>query len=460
MTTNRVGKISALVQATDLGEKMRSATPKYIHKLLGQELIQYSITSVYEAIGAKPHLVLEASFDQVGDLVASFVQGMIWHGGQGEQNSLSQILELLPETTEHLLVTSADLPLVTAPTLERLIDSHLLKENEDVPITMLTFHNQLDRHQPRLIRDEHGKVLGIDEGDHTQQDQLDDREIVSDCYSVSTSWLRELRQNSTSLKGMLSPRALLRVAISDGVRINTFNLENPQESLRIDSRLDLANAEAILRERVNHKLMLSGVTIIDPGSTYIEAEVKIGQDSVILPNTHLTGMTKIGGNCTIGPNTFIQDSNIGAHCIVNNSVVEAATLEARVDIGPYAHLRKGAHLAEGVHMGNFGEVKNSYLGQGTKMGHFSYVGDTTVGPEVNIGAGVITANYDGQRKHPTVIGEGAFIGSDTMLIAPLKIGEGARTGAGSVVTKDVPPNSLAVGMPARIIRKKEEDDGP
>jgi bifunctional UDP-N-acetylglucosamine pyrophosphorylase/glucosamine-1-phosphate N-acetyltransferase len=156
---------------------------------------------------------------------------------------------------------------------------------------------------------------------------------------------------------------------------------------------------------------------------------------------------------------MITNTEIGDRCEITFSVTENAILEDDVDIGPFAHLRKGAHLAQGVHMGNYGEVKNSYLGPGTKMGHFSYIGDAKIGPDVNIGAGVITANYDGRSKHLTEIGAGAFIGSDTMLIAPLKIGAGARTGAGSVVTKDVPPNSLAVGIPARVIRKKEENDG-
>jgi bifunctional UDP-N-acetylglucosamine pyrophosphorylase/glucosamine-1-phosphate N-acetyltransferase len=228
----------------------------------------------------------------------------------------------------------------------------------------------------------------------------------------------------------------------------------------ISTRIDLAEAEAILRQRVNQDLMLNGVTIIDPKTTYIDANIEIGKDSVIWPNTYLHGSTQIGENCAIGPNTILRDTQVGDHCIVLFSVSDGAIIEDKVDIGPFARLRKGAHLAEGVHMGNFGEIKNAYLGSGTKMGHFSYVGDTDVGTQVNIGAGVVVANYDGKRKHQTEIGARAFIGSDTILVAPLKVGEDAQTGAGAVVTKDVPPNTLAVGMPARAIRKKEKDDGP
>ena len=182
----------------------------------------------------------------------------------------------------------------------------------------------------------------------------------------------------------------------------------------------------------------------------------IGQDTVIFPNTALSGDTQIGSGCTLGPNTIIRNSHLGDNCEVLSSVLENATLEDDVDVGPFAHLRKGAHLARGVHMGNFGEVKNSYLGPGVKMGHFSYIGDATIGANTNIGAGTITCNYDGEKKHPTEIGEDVFIGSDTMLVAPLKIGSGARTGAGSVVTKNVPANTLAVGIPARAVRKLEK----
>jgi len=212
-----------------------------------------------------------------------------------------------------------------------------------------------------------------------------------------------------------------------------------------------------MQRRINTELMESGVTIVDPASTYIESGVLVGPDTVIWPNTYLQGNTQVGEACILGPNSVIRDSKIGDRCEIFSSVVESAVLEDKVDVGPYGHLRKGAHLAEGVHMGNYGEVKNSYLGPGTKMGHFSYLGDATIGPNVNIGAGTITCNYDGSQKHPTKIGADVFIGSDSMLVAPLNIQDGARTGAGSVVTKDVPADTLVVGIPARAIRKLKKD---
>ncbi|MCU0486910.1 MAG: bifunctional UDP-N-acetylglucosamine diphosphorylase/glucosamine-1-phosphate N-acetyltransferase GlmU, partial [Anaerolineales bacterium] len=200
------------------------------------------------------------------------------------------------------------------------------------------------------------------------------------------------------------------------------------------------------------------VTMINPEATYIEPGVTIGRDTLLWPDTYLHGETHIGAGCELGPNTIIHDSQVGEQCTILASVLEGALLEDHVEVGPFARLRKGAHLAQGVHMGNFGEIKNSYLGPGAKMGHFSYLGDATIGAQVNIGAGTITCNYDGMHKHPTEVGEGAFIGSDTMLVAPVKVGEGARTGAGAVVTRDVPPFSLVVGVPARVIRKLERSE--
>jgi bifunctional UDP-N-acetylglucosamine pyrophosphorylase / glucosamine-1-phosphate N-acetyltransferase len=200
--------------------------------------------------------------------------------------------------------------------------------------------------------------------------------------------------------------------------------------------------------------MEAGVTMVDPAVTYIEPEVQIGPDTVLWPGTFLKGSTTIGPGCSIGPNTVIEDSQVGAKCTILASFLEGAVLEDEVSMGPFAHLRKGARLCRGVHMGNFGEVKDSTLGPGTKMGHFSYIGNATIGADVNIGAGTITCNYDGEKKNPTVIGDRVFIGSDTMLVAPVELGEDAHTGAGSVVTHDVPPGETVVGVPARPIRRK------
>ena len=199
--------------------------------------------------------------------------------------------------------------------------------------------------------------------------------------------------------------------------------------------------------------------MVDSCSTYIDVDAKIGRDTVVMPNTYIQGKTEIGEGCALGPNAHIRDTKIGNNCRVFMSVMEGAVLEDGVDMGPFARLRRGAHLGKHVHMGNFGEVKDSYLAEGVKMGHFSYIGNAMIGANTNIGAGTITCNYDGEKKNPTEIGEDVFIGSDTMLVAPLKLGDRARTGAGAVVTHDVPADTLAVGMPARVIKKLERKPG-
>jgi bifunctional UDP-N-acetylglucosamine pyrophosphorylase/glucosamine-1-phosphate N-acetyltransferase len=225
------------------------------------------------------------------------------------------------------------------------------------------------------------------------------------------------------------------------------------EMIGVNTRVHLAQAETIMRARINNALMLAGVTLVDPATTYIDAGVEIGMDTIIEPNTHVRGKTKIGVNCQIGPNTVIRDSQIGDECTILASDLTDAIVEEGVQIGPFARLRPGAHLASGVKVGNYGEIKNSFIGEGSHIGHFSYIGDTQMGKHVNIGAGTVTCNFDGKQKSQTVIGDDVFIGSDTMLVAPVTIGDRARTGAGSVVTKNVPPDSLAVGQPARVIRK-------
>jgi bifunctional UDP-N-acetylglucosamine pyrophosphorylase/glucosamine-1-phosphate N-acetyltransferase len=309
----------------------------------------------------------------------------------------------------------------------------------------------------RVLRDEDGEIKAIIEESHATPEQLEIRELNTGVYCFSARWLWDaLRRVELSPKGEYYLTDLVHIAVSDGSSVQALEVDDPSEMIGINTRVHLAEASAKMRQRINHRWMLAGVTMIDPATTYIEPGVTIGQDTVIWPNTFLRGGTQVGESCSLGPNTVILDTQLGHRVKVMASVVENAIVEEDVDIGPFGHLRKGAHLAQGVHMGNFGEVKNSYLGPGTKMGHFSYLGDATIGPNVNIGAGTITCNYDGERKQPTEIGADVFIGSDTMLIAPVKLGEGARTGAGSVVNKDVPPKTLVVGVPARAIRKLTE----
>jgi bifunctional UDP-N-acetylglucosamine pyrophosphorylase/glucosamine-1-phosphate N-acetyltransferase len=248
------------------------------------------------------------------------------------------------------------------------------------------------------------------------------------------------------------------MAVADGAKVVAVAAADPIEALGINDRTQLAQAEAVVRERIRRRHMIAGVTLVDPATTYIDVDVTISADSTLHPNTSLLGKTAVGEDCVIGPDSRVVDSTVGPACLIVSSIVEQSTLEDNVSVGPFSHLRGGAHICSGVHIGNFAEVKNSRLGRGVKMGHFSYIGDADVGENANIGAGTITCNFDGVNKHRTVIGDGAFIGSDTMLVAPVTVGERARTGAGSVVNHDVPPDALAVGVPARIRRKREKSN--
>jgi bifunctional UDP-N-acetylglucosamine pyrophosphorylase/glucosamine-1-phosphate N-acetyltransferase len=330
-----------------------------------------------------------------------------------------------------------------------MIDHH---RAEGAALTLLTFRPQDPAGYGRIVRDaETGRVVAVvEEKDATPQHRTI-TEVNSGIFCFRDRWLwPNLSRMEQRPGGEYYLTDLAAIACEQGEAVAAVPIADPLEVMGLDHRLKLAQGETEMRRRINEHWMLAGVTLVHPEATYIEADVRIEADTIIWPNTLLQGRTQIGRGCSIGPGTVIRDSTVGDGCRVELSVVEQAIMEDGSDVGPFGHLRKGAHLGVGAHMGNFGEVKNSYLGPGAKMGHFSYLGDATVGAGANIGAGTITCNYDGRRKHRTIIGQGAFIGSDTMLVAPVEIGEGATTGAGAVVTRDVPPGSVAYGVPARV----------
>lgn len=460
MTANKSPHITAVIVALDPGKEMNSSTPTALHPLLGQPLIRNVIESAQEATGIKPILIIDHLLAAYQNELDPYVDKILL---ASELKDLESALQTHGEL-DSVLVLNAEMPLLTSQTLNDLAAAHLealADEGHPPHVTMLTLSTRVKSDLNKVLLGENGQIIAISREAAASTRNEDQQEYDTGVYCFTADWLFQvLRGYSPSLSNWQFPDDLVKDSIQDEHAIGSLSIADPDEVIRIKTRIDLARAETILRQRVNQGLMLNGVTIIDPNTTYIEAKIKIGKDSVIWPNTYLQGSTQIGENCTIGPNTLLRDTRVGDQCIILFSVSDGAVIEDEVDIGPFARLRKGAHLAEGVHMGNFGEVKNSYLGPGTKMGHFSYVGDTDTGPQVNIGAGVVVANYDGKRKHKTEIGAGAFIGSDTVLVAPIKVGEDSHTGAGAIVTKDVPANTVVVGMPARAIRKKEEDEGP
>ncbi|MEA3459265.1 MAG: bifunctional UDP-N-acetylglucosamine diphosphorylase/glucosamine-1-phosphate N-acetyltransferase GlmU [Chloroflexota bacterium] len=448
-------KLSIVILAAGQGERMKSKIPKVLHPLAGQPMVRYVVDMVFQLTSEKPVLVVGCGAEQIRQTLGDCVSYVEQEEQLGTGHALLQARPLLEGRSGAILVLYADMPLLSTRTLRGLVELH---GKGKAPITMLTVCADDPMGFGRIIRDEAGHVVGIVEEAVATEEQRKIRELNCGTYCFDSRWLwPHLPRLPLSPKGEYYLTDLIAMAVEEGHTVEALQLDDPTEALGINNRLHLAQAEAIMRKRINERWMLEGVTMIDPSSTFIDAPVQIGQDTVIYPHTYLQGETKVGRDCRIGPNTIIRDSSISDGCVIQASVVEGAILEDDVDVGPFSHLRQGAHLARGVHVGNFGEVKNSYLGPGTKMGHFSYVGDATVGKNVNIGAGTITCNYDGVRKNPTVIEDGAFIGSDTMLVAPVKIGARAKIGAGAVVTHDIPPDSLAYGVPARVKGKVTGD---
>jgi bifunctional UDP-N-acetylglucosamine pyrophosphorylase/glucosamine-1-phosphate N-acetyltransferase len=443
--------VRAVILAAGQGTRMRSKTPKVLHPILGKAMAQYALEAARAASGDQAVMVIGHAAEQVRQSLGEAADYVVQERQLGTGHALQQAESTLRGKAKWVLVTTADMPLLTAETLQQLVET---QQKHAGPMTMLTVLADDARGFGRVIRNETGLVQRIVEEIQATPEELQIRELNASVYCFDAEWLWEaLKRIPLSPKGEYFLTDLAGIAVAEGREVQAVSTADPSETIGINTRIHLAEAELIMRQRVNRAWMLAGVTLVDPASTYIEPGVQIGQDTVIWPNCYLHGATEIGEGCVIGPNSIIHDSRLGERCQVLASLMEKAVLEDDVQVGPYARLRKGAHLADGVHMGNFGEVKNSYLGAGTKMGHFSYVGDATIGEEVNIGAGTITCNYDGVKKHHTEIGAGVFIGSDTMLVAPVTLGEGSRTGAGSVVTKNVPEHTLVVGIPARAIKK-------
>lgn len=445
-----------IILAAGKGTRMHSRLPKILHPIGGRPMVEYALEAARQASSLRPVLVIghqaAAIRAALGDQ-AEYVEQTEQHG---TGHAVMQAQALLEGQAEQVIVSNADLPLLTGETLTALAEAHAKGK---AVITLLTLKQKNARGFGRIKRLKGKPVAIIEEAEATPKQLLiDELNVGAYCFNAKWLWAALTKLKPSAKKGEYYLTDLLAIAVKQAKKIHNLELQDPTEAIGINTREHLAEAEYALRQRINRHWMLAGVTIQDPHTTYIEPGVALGQDTTILPNTMLMAGTQVGEDCVIGPNTTISDSRVGNHCRIQAAVVEHAIIENDVEIGPFAHLRKGAHLEDGVHVGNFGEIKNSRLAPGVKMGHFSYIGDATIGKNVNIGAGTITANYDGQNKNPTVIEDGVFIGSDTMLVAPLHIGKGARTGAGAVVTKDVPPHTVVAGVPARAIRKLEGSD--
>jgi bifunctional UDP-N-acetylglucosamine pyrophosphorylase/glucosamine-1-phosphate N-acetyltransferase len=449
-------KLAAIILAAGQGTRMHSKTPKVLHPLMGRPLLTYAIDAVKGTGAENPVVVVGHEAGTVRSVIGDQVLFALQAQQLGTGHAVLSAIPYVSVDAELILVTFADMPLLRTETLQKLVELH---QSSGSVLTMSSIVGDVPRGFGRIVRDAAGNINAIVEEAVATPEQLAIREYNVSAYCFNAQWLwAALPRIKPSPKGEYYLTDLVEIAVKEGLTIRSLVLDDPTEGMGINNRVHLAEATAAMRFRINQELMLSGVTLVDPAMTYIEPGVQVGKDTVIWPNTYLHGNTVIGENCEIGPNTIIFDSKVGNQCKLFESTIEYAEIENNVSMGPFCHLRKGAHLADGVHMGNFGEVKDSYLGPGVKMGHFSYIGNARIEQNVNIGAGTITCNYDGVSKNLTEIGENAFIGSDTMLVAPVKIGKNAQTGAGSVVTKDVEDNTIVVGVPAHVIKRMEKSD--
>lgn len=479
--------LQVVILAAGKGTRMRSRLPKVVHRVAGRSMLEHVLRAASAAVAEEfadgvageddaepPGETADHSprsdvlFDIVVGHEAQAVKDAVhWSPSRGRVRYVVQqeqlgtghaVLHAMPELAEGevapatVLVLYGDTPIVRAETLRTLLATH---DETGAALTFLTALADRPTDYGRVVRDAEGRVAGIVEVKHATVEELAIPEVNSGIYCFDAAWLWDhLDALEPHPNGEYYLTDLVAVAVREGQVVSTHT--GPlDETMGVNDRVMLAEAERILRERILRDLMLSGVTIQDPGSTYVEAGVRVGQDSVLLPGTMLHGQTVIGERCEIGPNSVIRDSQIGDECTISASWIEESTVEPRVQVGPMSHVRPGAYLCSGAKLGNYAEVKKSTIGPEVQMHHFSYIGDATVGARTNIAAGTITANFapDGTKRR-TEIGADAFIGCDTILRAPVTVGDGARTGAGAVVTRDVPPHTTAVGMPARVLRKE------
>jgi len=436
---------------------MKSEIPKVLHPVCGKPMVRHVVDALNGA--GIDRVVTVASTDTealIGDALGDAAEIVVQQQQLGTGHAVLSTRDALMDAGT-IVVVNGDLPAIAFDTVSAQLTHH---RDSDAVMTILVADIPSPAGEGRLIFDDAGTPRTIVEEADADEATLAINTINVGLYCFEASWLwPNLAKVQASDSGEYYLPDLIGLAYGDGQKTAAYNLTDITEAIGVNTRVQLAYVEQVIRERVRTRWMLDGVTMPDPATVYVDSSVTIGRDSVVMPNTHLLGKTTIGARATIGPNTVVTDSKIGDDCEVVASVVEESVLEESVEVGPYSHLRQGTYIESGVHVGNYVEVKQSRLGKGTKAGHFSYLGDADIGADVNIGAGTVTVNYDGVDKQPTKIGDGAFIGSGSMLVAPVTLGKNAWTGAGAVVTNDVPADTVAVGVPARHRSKRKDNSG-
>ncbi|HXG92674.1 MAG TPA: bifunctional UDP-N-acetylglucosamine diphosphorylase/glucosamine-1-phosphate N-acetyltransferase GlmU [Blastocatellia bacterium] len=455
-----------MILAAGLGTRMKSKRAKVLHEIMGLPLIAHVVRAALELAPGAIFTVVGHQAEEVERAVRDAAARLAERGAarpelrfalQAEQRGTGHAVMTARDELESrfgsLIIIAGDGPMIKGETLRRLSEAHASESND---ATVLTVEMEDPTGYGRIIRDGEGRFVRMVEEKDATPDERAIREVGVSIYCFDIPALLSALDHLTTdnAQGEYYLTDVPKVLAEQGKQVGLLRHSDAEEVLGVNTRVELAELERKLREKKLRELMLAGVTIIDPATTYIHQDVEIGQDTVIHPQVIIEGASRIGSNCAIYSWTRLRNVEIGDDVTIRNScVIEDTRIHDSVTVGPFARLRMNAELSEKSVIGNFVEVKKSKIGRGTKAQHLAYLGDATLGDNVNIGAGTITCNYDGVQKHETHIEDDVKIGSDTMLVAPVRVGRGAVTGAGTVVTKDVPEDSLAVGVPA-VVKKK------
>jgi bifunctional UDP-N-acetylglucosamine pyrophosphorylase/glucosamine-1-phosphate N-acetyltransferase len=433
-----------LVMAAGQGTRMRSALPKVLHPVCGRPMVAWPVLAAREA-GADRVAVIVSPGHDISAALPEGTQTVVQPEADGTGGAVRAALALIEESAA-VVVLSGDHPLVSAEVIEGLLAE---RDRADAAATVMTTVLEEPGSYGRVVRSANGdleRIVEAKEPGDASPEELEIREVNTGTYAFAAGPLAEAlgRIGNDNAQGEYYLGDVLPALRDAGHRVTAFLAPDEAVNLGINDRRDLARAEAEARRRILDEHMLAGVTVTDPASTWVDADVEIEPDAVLLPGTSLRGQTRVGGGSVVGPQTTLIDTLLHEHVSVPHSYVVEAEVLAGCNVGPFAYLRPQTLLREGAKAGAFVELKNADVGRGSKVPHLSYVGDASLGEDVNLGAGSITANYDGSRKHRTVIGDHVRVGVDTMLVAPVEIGDSAYTGAGSVITEDVPEGSLGI----------------
>ncbi len=449
-----MANLAVVILAAGYGKRMKSTTPKVLHTVLGRPMLSYVYDTVFSLSPRRIVVIVGHGADEVKDVSSSKKLTYVTQTKQMGTGHAAKCAEsALKNFKGNVLIINGDFPLITSFTLKKFVNQH---EKNGADLSVLTALLDDPTGYGRIMRGDAGDPVGIiEEKDASREERFID-EINSGTYCVKSSflWGALKKVNRKNKQGEYYLTDIVALAHKQGLKINGTIVSDSDEVMGVNDRAELSYVESSLKWRTNEALMRSGVTLIDPETTYISPQVKVGRDTTIYPNTHIYGDTQIGRDCVVGPTNWIQDTKIGSGVTVRSSCyITDASIKNNVTVGPFAHIRPEAEIMDGAKIGNFVEIKKSKIGRGSKVPHLSYVGDANLGKDVNIGAGTITCNYDGFDKYKTVVEDDVFIGSDTMLVAPIKVGKGATTGAGSTISKDVPEGSLAIGRARQTVIK-------